>query len=259
MTLEEYIINPMGKSNAVFNSVAREAIAANYRQKFERLLMREHGLIGYQIYKDMKKNEFYIHLRIPSEVVPKLYYDTVLKFYADENVKESGKNLLKYNVQFFSNDPSFVYTYSYVFIKNNLFIDSLKSKMSKEARNEAPDVTNPGKNVGYVKSIYFAYLYMRSRGLFEYNSFTSQGIDYKPSLLLNKITNADDKIEERIEGGKRVAQQKSREKKTQDRNTVKTTTPITGKHKITSISPIKPITGKSKIKPSTSSSKKSKK
>lgn len=264
MTLEEYIINPMGKSNAVFNSVAREAIAANYRQKFEQIMMREHGIIKYQIYRDMKNNEFYIHLKIPSEVVNKFYYDTVIKFYANENVKESGKNLLKYNVQFFSNDPSFVYTYSYVFMKNNLFIESLRSKMSKEARNKAPEHTNPGNNVGYVKSIYFAYLYMRSRDLFNYGSFTAQGLDYKPRLLANDIMNADDKIQLRQEEGQKVAHQKAKEKKN-NRNTVPTvnkTTPSTTNKKIGTIkavNTIKPISGKSKIKASTSNSKKSKK
>ena len=108
MTLEQYILNPAGKNNAVLNATAREAMRNSYMSKYNNLLVREHGSIVYRLYKDEKNNRYFAYFKIPSETIEKFYYDTVIEFYADKDVENDGTDLLKYNVRFFSNDPAFV-------------------------------------------------------------------------------------------------------------------------------------------------------
>lgn len=212
ITLNQYILNPMGKSNAVLNATAREAIRSSYMKKFDSIMLREHGNISYTLYKDEKRNRFYAYIKIPSEVVPKFYYDTIIEFYTDANVKGAGKNLLDYNVRFFSNDPAFVYTYAHVFNQNDLFISELRSKMSKKAIRDSAQEKNPNVNVGYVKSIYFAYLFIKNKGLNNVDKFNGEAnkIDFK--YLLSQIEDADSKILKRQEEGTKVSKQKSASK-----------------------------------------------
>jgi len=207
MTLEEYVNNPIGKNNAVLTVAARENIRANYATKFDNILLRENGKITYYLYEDKKRNVYYIMVKIPSEVVDNFYYETVIKFYADSNVEDLGRNLLKYNVQFFSNDPSFVFTYAHAFLKHDMLIKELAPRMSKQALRQNPDEKNPTNETGYVKSLYFAYLFMKQRGLFNVNIF--KGTEpFNPKNMMARIEPADEKIRKRQEEGKKYSSKK---------------------------------------------------
>lgn len=198
MTFEQYIANPLGKNNAVMSGIVRESIRTDYTRRFNNILLRENGKINYFLYKDSKKNCYYALIKIPSEVIKNFYYDVVIKFFADEKISENGRNLEKYYVQFFSNDPAFVFTYANTFLNNDLFIKELAPKMSKEAIKRKAKEKNPQDLVGYVKSIYFAYLFMKQRGLFKVVHFDSA----EPFIINNilfQIENADDKIRKRQE------------------------------------------------------------
>ena len=208
MTLEQYILNPMGKNNAVLNASMRELMRKQYMHKFDNILLRENGKIEYYLYKDSKSNTYWAHIKVPSETVKKFYYDVVLKFSANQSTDGAGDDLFKYNVEFYSNDPSFVYTYAYVFRTNDLFIKELSSKMSKKALKQAPTEKNPGNNIGYVKAIYFAYLVMQNRKLNKKSKFTDESKPLDPKLLLSMIEEADEKIAKRQEEGKHVSKRK---------------------------------------------------
>lgn len=239
MTLEQYIANPMGKSNAVLNSVAREAMRSNYKSRFDALMVREKGNIKYKLYYDEKKNRYFAHIKIPSETVEKFYYDTVIEFYTDSNVEEAGTNLLKYYTKFYSNDPAFVYTYAYVFSHNELFIEELKSKMSKKALKDRAEEKNPSNQVGYVKTIYFAYLFMSSKGFFLQNGFKAQAEKFVAKDLVRDVMDADTKIGDREAEGAKQQKAKKRKKDTEKReeqNTSKKTnsSKIISKTKVTS-------------------------
>lgn len=208
ITLEQYMLNPMGKNNAVLNASTREIIRKTYSHKFDNILLRENGKIEYYLYTDNTNNTYWAHIKVPSEVVKDFYYDVVFKFSASQDVESSGEDLFKYNVKFYSNDPAFVYTYAHVFIKNELFIDELVSKMSKQAIKKPPTEKNPNQDVGYVKAIYFAYLTMQNKKLNKLVKFKgeSRPIDYK--YLLNSIEKAEVKIKKRQEEGAKVSKRK---------------------------------------------------
>lgn len=191
MTFTEYINNPMGRKNAVISN--REMHRTFYTEKFNKILLRENGNIIYALYTDA--DNYYIHINIPSEVVKNFYYDVLVKFSPPSKVS-TDKNLESYNVQFFSNDPAFVYTFAHSFIENKLFITDLEDRMSKEAVKKIAKEKNPKNEVGYVKSLYFAYLYMKAKGLFN-KSMYNKNNTWKKKDILNKVMYASDKIEAR--------------------------------------------------------------
>ncbi len=193
ITYEEYIQNPMGVSNAVISN--REMYRTLYVDKLNKILVREVGKVKYFLYKD--GNKFYVHMKVPSEVVDKFYYDTVIEFYTDNEELLSSRTLNDYYVKFYSNDPSFVFTFCHAFVKNKIFIEDLEPKMSKEAIKKAGEVRNPLSQVGYVKSLYFAYLLMKQYGLFNKIQFETNSRKYNKKELLQIIEHADIKIQKR--------------------------------------------------------------
>ena len=208
MTFEEYIANPMGKANAVMSAGAREAQRTIYTRKFDNILLRDNGKIDYYLYKT-DGAVYYAHIKVPSEVVKDFYYDVVFKFTGTKSQSPSTIGLDKYQVQFFSNDPAFVYTYAYVFRKKGLLIKELEPCMSRKALGTAPKEKNPDNQVGYVKSLYFAYIFMKSRGLFSRLRY-SGAETYNQKTLLSRVEPADDKIEARQEAGAKLKSSRKR-------------------------------------------------
>jgi len=197
MTFEDYIKNPMGRQNAVFSK--REMFHKHYVDILDKILVREGGKLDYVLYNN--GDRYLIHFKIPSEVIEKFYYDTVIEFYPKEDLTKNHDSLNNYFVNFYSNDPSFVYTFAHAFIENDIFIKDLVSKMSNEAVKQVAKVKNPKNIVGYVKSIYFAYLIMKNRGLFKKQYFKTYGVNYNKKDLLNRIEHASVKVEKRKEAG----------------------------------------------------------
>lgn len=196
MTLEGYVLNPMGKNNAVMSAINRETQRKIYKNKFDHVLLRENGHITYNLYKDDKKNTYWAHIKVPSESVDKFYYDVVFKFYTDAK-HGTSQDLFKWYVKFFSNDPAFMYTYAYVFNEKELTIPELKSKYSKKSIKDAAKEKNPDNLVGYVKIIYFAYLVMEMKNLNKIKKFEQEAQPLAPKKILSEVVPTDEIVEER--------------------------------------------------------------
>ena len=198
ITLNDYITNPMQNSGRVFTATMRETQRINYTNRFNNVLMREGGILETHKFYDKNKNVYYIHIKVPSEPIKKFYYDVVFKFFADSKIKDLGRDLGKYYVQFYANDPSFVFTYANTFIRSGLFLKELTHLMSKKAVKNSSKVTNPENQIGYVKSFYFAFLYMKNRGLLNTNEW-GDAENYSVTALSRNITKADQKIADSID------------------------------------------------------------
>jgi len=206
MTFDEYIQNPMGKENAVISN--RTMYRNLYTEKLDKILVREAGKVDYEAYHVGKK--YICYLKIPSEVVPNFYYDVLVEFSAPKDKATAlGANLKDYTVRFYSNDPSFVYTFAHAFIKNDMFIKDFENKMSKKSVKNRAVEKNPHNQVGYVKSLYFAYLIMSRRGLFSKTRYVDK---YSKSKLDREIMHADKKIEAREEEAKKIYANKRKER-----------------------------------------------
>lgn len=234
MTFDDYIQNPMGKENAVISN--RNMYRDLYKAKLDKILVRENGKIEHHCYSVGKK--YICYLKIPSEVVPKFYYDVLIEFNPPSKIIGSG-SLKDYNVRFFSNDPSFVYTFAHAFIKNGLFINNYQDKMSAKAVKEVAKEKNPKNQVGYVKSLYFAYLFMQSRGLFSKLRYVEP---YSEVMVKKDIDPADKKIQDRKEAAEalskknRVDRSKQTKENSDDRNNIAREIPIVNKSMGTKIS-----------------------
>ena len=216
MTFQEYINNPMGTKSAVMSN--RKIYEDLYHDKWKKIMVRENGHVEYRLYK--RKNSYICHLKIPSEVIDKFYYDVVIKLTPDS----PDKNLKNAKVRFFSNDPSFNYTFAHAFYKNDLHIQELIPKMSKEAILKKAVEKNPKDDIGYVKSLYFAYIVMTEKGLFNILRYDAEAKPYVDSLFLATIKHTDDCIRERQEAGealiKKNRKEKEKEKQAQQRTPV---------------------------------------
>lgn len=202
MTLNDYIKNPLGGS--VMN--AKNLYGNFYSEKFDKVLLRENGKTTYFLYTDDDK--YIIHFKIPSEVIENFYYDVVLEFSPPNIAAKVLPTIDSYNVRFFSNDPAFIFTYAYVFYKNDLLIEDLLVKIGKTPLNEAPKEKNPKRILGYVKSFYFAYLTMKLRGLNKKIIFAANSRKYSKAAILNTVESASNKIEDRVSKGKSLDKKK---------------------------------------------------
>lgn len=244
MKFIDYINNPMGIKNAVFSM--REMYRNVYKQKLDNILARELGKIEYTIYKD--KDRYLFYFKIPSEVVYNFYYDVVIEFYTKDKYILKENNLDNYDVRFYSNDPHFIYTFAYSFYKNKMFIDDLQSKVSKYTLTHKASIKNPSNQIGYVKSIYFAYLIMKKYSLFYKNKIDLEINKYNKKELLSMIMDADMKIELRKEKQPKKNDKKVNEetRKNKDINTsnnisknIRTTSKVSRINSVSSVKKIK--------------------
>ena len=192
MTFQQYIDNPLGKRNAVFSQ--RDMYRNLYTDKYNKLVLREAGKIVSSLYIDKKTNRYIIHVKVPSESVKNYYYDAVVCFYTNDPAIAASGSLDGYSVKFFSNDPAFVFTYLRAFLKHDLFFEDCKPKASKQALENDPTTTNPYELPGYSKILYFTYLYMKSKNLFQKHMFVNFGESYTKTKLLNNIEHTDVKL-----------------------------------------------------------------
>lgn len=207
MTFEQYINNPMGVKNAVISN--REIIKASYIAKLDKLMVRENGKVNYIMYKG--KVNYYIYMKIPSETIEDFYYDVVIEFSPKDHAIIPQATLANYEVRFFSNDPAFVFTFAHAFIKNDMFFTDMKEKMSREAINKVAVEKNPKNTIGYVKTLYFAYILCKQHNLLSKVKFSTAD-SYDKKALLSMITNADDKIASRTDAGRKFGIKKNRTK-----------------------------------------------
>jgi hypothetical protein len=210
ITYYKYIQNPLGGTTQT--NLQKEAIERIYVDKLNKIMLREAGKIKYTCYIDEKHDIYTIHIKIPSEVVPKFYYDTIIEFYTDDNTIRTDKLLTNYFCRFYSNDPAFVFTYAHAFIDKDLFIKELLPKMSKLAIKNKADIKNPNNITGYVKSLYFAYLVIKNYGLFNKTLFKTGALKYDKNKILNETEHADKKIAERQEAGEKLEKDKRKAK-----------------------------------------------
>lgn len=190
MTLEEYSKNPMGQKNALFSQ--RDMYRKLYTEKFDKLLLRENGKFQCKLY--MNNDKYYIYLKIPSEVINDFYYDVVIELYTKNPIYKMNRNLNNYDFKCYSNSPDYVFTFAHAMIKNNMFINDLKPKMSKLAIDKVAKERNPKNQIGYIKGLYFAYLYIKKMNLLAKISFEANGEKYDKKILLDQIMHADEKI-----------------------------------------------------------------
>lgn len=165
MNMAEYMQNPLGKGASVL-----------MLSSMRKVLDEEYGNIVQQIthtWYSLQDKYYIAHIKIPSKSSDKLYYDVLLEI----DISSIPKNVTVINTskcRVFSNCPSFVFTYAYVFDKNKDIIPWTKKKYNKKVFESNPVRRNPTELRNYERSLYFAIKYI-----------TSNGRNYKAGINLN--------------------------------------------------------------------------
>lgn len=164
LTFEEYIKNPSGKGSSI--NTSRDTTAQFYQTKYDAIVARD-GLVKYEVYRTAS-DVYYIHFHIPSNSTKGFTYDTVVEFTPNaEDPTASKGNLKSYLVRFYSNDPNFNFTHAHAYHTHGLIIPEFEKKLSLTVKTSKASTRNPDNAVGYVQSIYFAYLTMQKDDLFD--------------------------------------------------------------------------------------------
>ena len=88
-----------------------------------------------------------------------------------------------------------MFNFAQAFDKNKMLIPTLKKNIPKTAFKLESKVRNPQGIVGYVKSLYFAYLYIKLRGLFSKAVWRDNKSHMSIGELSNKMVPTDRKLE----------------------------------------------------------------
>lgn len=208
----------MGKgSNAI---PSRQLIRHDLDQRYTKMMVENKKKIQLTIYKD--KIDYYFHFKIPSESNRRENtYDVVLKFMLDDDIKEveNDKNLNRYYLQFFSNSPSFTYTFAYAFNFHDMLIQTLTKKYESVVLKQLPMTRNPAEIISYEKSIYFACHYLlRDRRYLDKEFIKRLAKPYNATTLQRVVRNTDQiKLEIKKEDN-RIKQEKEELKKQESRS-----------------------------------------
>lgn len=155
MTIEEFHNNPAGVGSAAIPN--RDAIKADYARRLANLRRTKPN--AFKVETFVNGEDYYLLVVIPSEDKERNNtYDVVFKFSADKDIQGST-SVKNYNVQVFSNSPSFVYTYAYVFDKEGMLVPELKSKFRDETF-DPPTTRNPYESISYEKTTFMATQYI---------------------------------------------------------------------------------------------------
>ena len=154
ISLRQMIDNPTGKGSG---SVAaryriRQSMSAMYIRTLQKY-RKQFYAVPY-LYDD---GRILYHVKVPSEAynINKISYDVLIEF-----EDKPGMRLAIRNAKFFSNSPSFIFTYAYVFNQKDILIDKFKNKLPNQCLVQPPVVRNPVESLGFEKSIYIAGRYL---------------------------------------------------------------------------------------------------
>lgn len=243
-SLREYLDNPMGKgSTAILN---RQLIKDDLNNRYKKLLDKKKFI--YTIYQD--GHDYFFHFLIPSESERDNTYDVVIQFTMGEDNFMSDVNLNRYYLKFFSNCPSFVYTFTYVYNDYDLLIDFLKTKYTDKVLEDNPVVRNPGEIISYEKSVYFACKYLDDHKLLLNKISLSTQIKKHPKkTLLAEVRESDKIMLEIKKEEKRLKDEKEKKKNDLSKKDKPNNNKIAGTKRtgINVVKPSKKITAKKKI------------
>lgn len=209
MNIKEFLNNPTGKGSVI---PGKGAILDDLDRRYKSLLTR--GDFEVKVYKN--KNNIYYHIIIKTEDTERENdYDIVLEFIPNKQNKNDS-TVKNFDIKFFSNCPSFVYTYAYVANLNKLLITSLSNKYDKKILKYPPVSRNPHLMMGYEKSIYFACKFLMENNML-INAYIDSHID-KNFSNLNKSIRKDNVILEEIQRAKAKKKVKKEDDKKLQRN-----------------------------------------
>lgn len=195
-TLSQFVNNPLGKGTSVLPN--RELIVNDFKRR-KKIMEGEGKKFKVTVYKNDVKGTYYFHVIVPSETKRKNDYDVIFQFIPPEEKGVFKKvDLDKYKVKFFSNSPSFVFTYAHIMYNNGMGIKPLIKKFAREVILKAPEVRNPSGTILYEKSIMFAALTILEKTEYFSEAYLNTIVKKNAENALFAKVRTDEKILEEI-------------------------------------------------------------
>lgn len=205
-TFAEFLDNPMGKGSHAITS--RPLIVQDLRSRFG-VMVKAKKPFKHTVWE--AKNAYYVHVVVPTEDPERNNtYDVVLKFTPPEDHLDVAKQptLNQYDIAFFSNSPSFVYTHAYAFEFYEAFVTELKDRYERQVLANAPVLRNPAIILNYEKTIVYAMLYMEMHDLLNKKLLLTKQKQYNGKSFVSSIrTTAKVEMERKIETAKQKRQE----------------------------------------------------
>lgn len=182
-TLSEFVASPFGGRQSVTRDRKYDTMYNHYIQSNSVYIK------AYTIIED----SWYILIKVPSESQKGLIeYDVVLRFFPEAKDIASEPHLRNYKIQFFSNSPSFIYQFAYLYYTNGYLINELYGKSDIENISKPPKNTNKDLMLTYDKSIYFACKYLTSKQFGKLDKQGNIGVKLPSDKFFNEISSFKD-------------------------------------------------------------------
>lgn len=159
ISIAKMIQNPTGKNSAFFASRAR--IKAQLDSIFIKNLRRYRKEFYAVPYVDDTTKNIYFYVAVPSEtyMINRVRWDCVIEIVYDKSLSLENRD-----ARFYTNSPSFIFTYAYVFNQQDLLPQFIKVKMPSLCLTQPPTIKNPVETRGFDKILYQALKYLTIGG-----------------------------------------------------------------------------------------------
>jgi hypothetical protein len=154
----------------------------NVREKMKIRVFKEH-------------DDYFVYAKIPSESNDEypdsapIHYDVIIQLIPPNKAAIAWDNIREYDAKVFSNIPSFVFTFNYVYHHKRALINLPSSYYTQRAILEKARVRNPLNLFGIDKSLWFTIYYLD-----EHRIFKRSNIDALVEDNLNLVTLLKDEV-----------------------------------------------------------------
>ena len=248
-TLSEFVENPFGISDTKKrNTLEEKYVKMKSNSKFK--------VEGFTTIDD----DYLIHVVVPSDSNSNQSYDVVVLFFTDDTVVKKRTTFSNYYVKFFSNSPSFIYQYAYLYRENGFLIDFLYDKLDDNFSSQAPTKSNKNMDLFYDKSIYCASrLILDNGGILlsklgiitkhkkNKDKFFRDIKSFENIKMTSELKSIDKKINKELEENKKIKRKEKPKQKARSSNKIMAKSNTLSKNSKPGITKVKKKTGNKKV------------
>jgi hypothetical protein len=159
--------------------------------------------IKIRIYKE--NEDYFIYAKIPSESNSEypdsspIFYDIIIQLIPPNKASLAWDNIREYDAKVFSNIPSFVYTFNYIYHQKRALVNLPSMYYTHRALNEKAKIRNPLNLLGIDKSLWFTIYHIDYNKLFKkanIDTLVEENLNTFNLLKDEKIMTQDRKVDE---------------------------------------------------------------
>ena len=236
MLLKEFMLDnvSVGKGSV---KIPMKGFIESMRERYEEMSKNNVKPFLHSVYKVTPGNRIIVHVKVPSRSLEtKFYYDVLLELDPPKN----AVSIEDCHVKIFSNSPSFVYSYAYVFYhldpdgkpvdpkkarrtagmlinrlqgkipSSRLLMPGTENKLGDEVLKNPPVIRNPHNLPLFDSSIYLAIIYLEDDT--DLSTILRKARRITELQLLNTIPDFDSLMEQRKRIARKEADKKKKEK-----------------------------------------------